>query len=671
MQPAPDKDFTLEVKYSSTMPATSYAEQGILVIENDGTWIRFDFYSTPTSINVFATSDDNSEQVFLGDVALPGDAPMYQRVQRTGDNWDFYYSVDGSTWPLVGSFTYAMTVTGVGVFAGNADDGNGSNAPAFTTNVDYFSNLVDPIVEPDDQEQNSLNVSVSGAGTVDKDPDQATYDCGTPVQLTANPGAGWEFAGWSGDLVGMDNPATITMDRPRFVTALFTSSSGITGVSNLEVNQVMTGNPAGNVTQVDVSWTPSPDPDVVGVQIFRKGFGSYPEYDDGGGLAPSLPAVPLSEGWELVTTVPVGTSMTTDLAPTRDFWYYCAQAVDAADNASSAVMTGGVMNYLLGDVSDGGNPIQDGDNQVGAEDLTLLGAHYGTQDGDGMYLNTLDIGPTSDMTVRGLPTTDDLIEFEDLILLGLNFSTDVKSRSGILSFPHTPPPAPDNIMALHLPELPANGQTFQAELVMSGDGQVQGLSIRLTWESDVVQPLAVQGGPLLTAQGGTSLVLSPEPGVIDICLAGVRDTGISGVGTIALVTFQVLAADEPRIELAEIEARDQANQPVTIALTAASPVGQELDLPVVSTLHPNYPNPFNPLTTIAFDLAAPGKVRVAIFSLDGRRIRTLIEDSYPAGRHSTVWDGRDHSGRSMASGTYLYTLEGPDIKQSRRMLLIK
>jgi hypothetical protein len=673
MQPAPDKDFTLEVKFSSAMPAISYAEQGILVIQNDITWLRFDFFSTETGLNVFATSNDiNSPQIFLGDVGLPGDSPLYLRIQRTGNNWDLYYSLDGANWPLAGSLTYEMTVFSVGVFAGNTDDTDGSTAPAFTSHVDYFSNSVDPIVEPDDQEQNSLFVNVSGSGSVDKSPDQAVYACGTPVQLTANPNPDWVFAGWSGDLSGMDNPTTITMDRARYVTATFTSSSGgVIGVTDLTFSKVMTGNPAGNVTAVDLSWTPSVDSNVVGVLVYHKGFGSYPEYSDGGGGVPTLPIDPVAEGWELVNSVLVGTSTTTDLATARDYWYFCAQAEDAGGNTSPAVMTGGVLNYLLGDVSDGGNPLQDGNNIVWTEDFTLLGSHYGTQDGDPLYLNTLDIGPSSDMSVDGLPTTDNMIEFEDLVLFGLNYGVDVTGQAAILSYLEVPAPAPSNTMALHLPDLPEIGQTFQAALVMSGDGQIQGLSIPLVWEAGVIDPIAVQGGPLLTAQGGSSLVLSAEPGVVDVCLAGIRDNGICGVGTLVTVTFRVLDTGNPHLQLADIEARDQTNQPVQITTTAATPVREGGDLPAVSFLHPNYPNPFNPMTTIAFELATPGQVRIDIYSLDGRRVRTLIDGPYTAGRHAEAWNGRDQAGRLVPSGTYLFTMEGPHIKQTRSMLLIK
>ena len=53
------------------------------------------------------------------------------------------------------------------------------------------------------------------------------------------------------------------------------------------------------------------------------------------------------------------------------------------------------------------------------------------------------------------------------------------------------------------------------------------------------------------------------------------------------------------------------------------------------------------------------------------RFRSLVNGPYAAGRHTEIWDGRDQVGRSVASGTYLFTMQGPDIKQTRRMLLIK
>ncbi len=77
------------------------------------------------------------------------------------------------------------------------------------------------------------------------------------------------------------------------------------------------------------------------------------------------------------------------------------------------------------------------------------------------------------------------------------------------------------------------------------------------------------------------------------------------------------------------------------------------------------------MTTLSFDLAKAGQVRVRIYSVDGRLVRTLVDDNMVAGRHEKVWQGRDDNGRAVASGTYLYRMDGPGIQATRRMLLVK
>lgn len=95
-------------------------------------------------------------------------------------------------------------------------------------------------------------------------------------------------------------------------------------------------------------------------------------------------------------------------------------------------------------------------------------------------------------------------------------------------------------------------------------------------------------------------------------------------------------------------------------------------LPGVTTaLLGNEPNPFNPRTTIRFSLAAPGAVDLWVYDLRGRRVRTLLDESRPAGVQQVVWDGRDDAGVPLASGMYFYRLVANDFEQSRKMLLLK
>ncbi|MCB5253200.1 MAG: C25 family cysteine peptidase [Candidatus Cloacimonadaceae bacterium] len=93
--------------------------------------------------------------------------------------------------------------------------------------------------------------------------------------------------------------------------------------------------------------------------------------------------------------------------------------------------------------------------------------------------------------------------------------------------------------------------------------------------------------------------------------------------------------------------------------------------PALDLLKPNYPNPFNPNTTIAFELAKAGAVRIDIFNARGQKVRELLCDDLSHGSHTTAWDGTDDNGRSLASGIYLYRMISAEGAQTRKMLLLK
>jgi len=95
------------------------------------------------------------------------------------------------------------------------------------------------------------------------------------------------------------------------------------------------------------------------------------------------------------------------------------------------------------------------------------------------------------------------------------------------------------------------------------------------------------------------------------------------------------------------------------------------DLPLALSLGRNYPNPFNPQTTIGFALPRAGEVTLAVFDLRGRLVSKLVDGELPAGRHEVVWRGQDASGRRMASGTYVYRLTADGQTVSEKMLLVK
>jgi hypothetical protein len=83
------------------------------------------------------------------------------------------------------------------------------------------------------------------------------------------------------------------------------------------------------------------------------------------------------------------------------------------------------------------------------------------------------------------------------------------------------------------------------------------------------------------------------------------------------------------------------------------------------------PNPFNPATTIRFDLAAPGHVTLAVYDVAGRLVSVLVDGEMPAGSHEAVWDGRGAGGAAAASGVYFYKLAAPEFSETRKMVLLR
>jgi len=104
--------------------------------------------------------------------------------------------------------------------------------------------------------------------------------------------------------------------------------------------------------------------------------------------------------------------------------------------------------------------------------------------------------------------------------------------------------------------------------------------------------------------------------------------------------------------------------------TSDVPGGETPNLPVFS-LGPNFPNPFNPATKISFNLPEALRAKLSIFSVDGRKVATILDEELPAGPHAVTWNGRDQGGKQVASGTYFYRLEAGIFLETRRMLLLK
>jgi len=172
---------------------------------------------------------------------------------------------------------------------------------------------------------------------------------------------------------------------------------------------------------------------------------------------------------------------------------------------------------------------------------------------------------------------------------------------------------------------------------------------------------------------GTLLVSLPKTGVIDVNAAVAAAIGDQPLGagsdpfagdiddvriySRALIESEIVALANNLMALeAEVASVDEVNA---------------VSVPRAAALHQNVPNPFNPSTTIHYDLPDDADVTVQIFDVGGRLLRTLVQGPQMAGSKLVLWDGRDNRGQLATSGVYFVRMRTAGFVQSRKIVLIK
>jgi hypothetical protein len=94
-------------------------------------------------------------------------------------------------------------------------------------------------------------------------------------------------------------------------------------------------------------------------------------------------------------------------------------------------------------------------------------------------------------------------------------------------------------------------------------------------------------------------------------------------------------------------------------------------LPTGFALEQNFPNPFNPSTTISYSLPSRGAVQLTVYNILGQRVATLVDQTQAAGSYRVVWNGTDSGGRTLATGIYFSLLKSGSFATSKKMILLK
>lgn len=404
-----------------------------------------------------------------------------------------------------------------------------------------------------------------------------------------------------------------------------------------------------------VTWQDPGDPFLADIKIFRGcwtdagGASAYPRYGRlEGASTPERPAT-LAEAtddprWTLVSVVEAGVMTYTDAAPERGVYFYEVFPRNGLGDAGPpATEQAAATSYILGDVVDGG------DGMVDVLDVSALGDAYATVEGDPAYDPVIDYGPTDDASGSGVPVPDGAIGFEEMVIVGLNFGPDVRSDDETV----TPTEARfawvdlgDGRHALHLRE----GLGVKAVRVRAAVGGGVGVS----------------AGALLDDQEAPVFLRNAPSGLdAGLCLLG-RGTSLVGTGELLVLshTDETLAIEDMVLDVRGVDGAAMAFA-VEGAVTAAT-------VPTAFCIEGIYPNPFNPMTTIAYSLPRSSAVEFRIFDVRGRQVWSHASlGSVEAGHHSLTWHGVDDRGRELSSGTYLLKMRACGLEDTRRMTLVR
>ena len=307
--------------------------------------------------------------------------------------------------------------------------------------------------------------------------------------------------------------------------------------------------------------------------------------------------------------------------------------------------------------------IADGDMTVGVDDFLALVAAYGSSEGDDNYNIQADVDDDGDVDV------DDFLTFitsfgkeavgpstKPLVLLpGVNENAEFSLSLGS-----------ERVVA---------GELVAVDVSLANVQALMGYGFALNYETDKFEFVSVAPADedLLKSTGGETLFHHiVADGHITVANGVYNGTAVSGGGDVVRFVFRVLREfeDNARFEIADGLVFDpsQLQNPAVVA-----GVLELQSTPREFALHQNFPNPFNPDTTIKYDLAESADVTLQIYNVLGQVVRTLVaSEAQNAGRYQIRWNGMDDRGVPVSSGIYFYRISAEGKFQNvRKLMLLK
>ena len=309
---------------------------------------------------------------------------------------------------------------------------------------------------------------------------------------------------------------------------------------------------------------------------------------------------------------------------------------------------------LFGDTS--------GNNRVGAFDgAQVLRIAVGLLSADARDSLASDVSGDNDVNAFDASL---VLQYVVRLIDRFPVQTDTNMVSDPKNHPFLKPVPLDHILALGEVEAVGDGSYRIPLTLMDRSGVVSG-----TFEIGYDLGVKVVDVSTADAFGGYMVAHNAEVASVRIAFAG-TGSDLAGPGEVLWLHVKPEGDMPLRLTLDRVMING-VNLTPSFAPEVFEAVVRADQKPVTFALHQNIPNPFNPQTTIRYDVPEGSAVRLVIYNTVGQQVRTLVAQRQEAGAHQVVWDCRDAVGRDVASGIYLIRMNAGSFSQVRKMLLVR
>ena len=330
------------------------------------------------------------------------------------------------------------------------------------------------------------------------------------------------------------------------------------------------------------------------------------------------------------------------------------------DNETAAEFEGTAMAIRNRVLDAGGNVVLGlfgSDNEVGFDDFFILADQFGLTAEDENFEPAFDLSPNNRIDLNDFFTFADFFgrtvegagKALPVSMAGLNSDARFYLDAGT--------------------ELPRVGEEMAILVSLQDFAELKAYGLSVSYDPQVLAYVGarVENGILGAGEFAEGQLVSQKDGLLSLAAYG--DVATEGDLGLNLVFRSLREIEDSYIDIVDAQVRDDSYRLNSLA----TPVSVRIQTrPEVYALRNNYPNPFNPETTLKYDLPEAGDVKLEVYNMLGQVVSTLVNEHQAAGRYAIQWDATNDRGQSMSSGVYFYRVQvGDQFTDIKKMLLLK